>query len=659
MTTAIEGALAMANRGLPVFRVVPNGKLPYRKGINEATTDAAIIQRWFDKKPDLNYGVATAGYAVLDVDPRKNVDGWLEELTALGDMPKTLTVITPQGGMHIWGSGFEAGQRAISTAIDVRGRGGYVVGPGSVIDGKAYRIHIDAPIAPVPAHVRPFLSRPAEKAADVSTPLGDMDTTGALARAWSIVASHAGVDEGNRDNECFKVACRIKDEGVSPDTCLEVLQQFNAEKCNPPLPDGAIERIASSAYTNGKRPPGSANPEVEFESIVAALVETGLRQSKPAPSATIKATPYVRVAPSAIEPRDWLYGRHLIRKFLSATVAPGGIGKSSLTLVEALSIATGRGLLIGKAPKQGRVWLWNGEDPYDELQRRVEAACAHFGIPAEATAGRLFVDSGRITPIVLATETRNGAMIAEPVVYQVKKTIRENGIDVFVVDPFVASHAVSENDNSKIDAVARKWAEIADECGCAIELVHHVRKTGGAEVTAEDARGASALVAKARSVRTLNVMTQDEADRSGVDSRRSYFRVDSGKQNLAPPSDAATWFELKSVGLGNGRHDRPEDYVGVVAPWSWPSALEGLPDDALARAQRALADGQWRESSQATAWAGRAIIDALGLDFGSHRDKAKVKTLLRMWVADGSLLVVEGKDDKRNVRTFIRPAATP
>ena len=220
----------------------------------------------------------------------------------------------------------------------------------------------------------------------------------------------------------------------------------------------------------------------------------GEPEGSPAPAAAsgiIKATPYVRVDPSSIMPRDWLYGRHLVRKFVSATVAPGGIGKSSLVLVEALSIVTGRGLLIDRAPGPGRVWWWNGEDPFDELQRRIEAVCLRYGIAVDATDGRLFVDSGRTTPIVIATETKHGATIAEPVVSQVKATIRENGIDVFIVDPFVSCHRVSENDNNKIEAVAWEWAKIADECDCAIELVHHSRKTNGAEVTAEDSRGAS------------------------------------------------------------------------------------------------------------------------------------------------------------------------
>src|ERR1700745_4181057 len=59
----------------------------------------------------------------------------------------------------------------------------------------------------------------------------------------------------------------------------------------------------------------------------------------------IIATPWAWRDPSTIPPRRWLYGKHYIRKFLSTTVAPGGAGKSSLVLVEALSMVTTRRLL--------------------------------------------------------------------------------------------------------------------------------------------------------------------------------------------------------------------------------------------------------------------------------------------------------------------------
>jgi RecA-family ATPase len=94
------------------------------------------------------------------------------------------------------------------------------------------------------------------------------------------------------------------------------------------------------------------------------------------------------------------------------TVAPGGTGKSSVIAVEALAMATGRTLLQDKPHHRARVWLWNGEDPADELQRRITAAAMHYKIAPEAFADHLFVDSGRQTKMVIARAERNGVTIA-------------------------------------------------------------------------------------------------------------------------------------------------------------------------------------------------------------------------------------------------------
>src|SRR5215217_1678029 len=59
----------------------------------------------------------------------------------------------------------------------------------------------------------------------------------------------------------------------------------------------------------------------------------------------IKATPFRWCDPRTIPSREWVYGSHYVRRFLSTTVAPGGVGKSSLTIVEALAICTGQTLL--------------------------------------------------------------------------------------------------------------------------------------------------------------------------------------------------------------------------------------------------------------------------------------------------------------------------
>jgi hypothetical protein len=371
----------------------------------------------------------------------------------------------------------------------------------------------------------------------------------------------------------------------------------------------------------------------------------GIVPKKPA----IAATSFAWRDPATIPPRRFIYGRHYIRQFASLTVSPAGVGKSSLTIAESLAMVTGRPLL-GLVPEERvKVWLWNGEDPDDENTRRVMATVVHYGIKREEFEGRLFVDSGRRMPVVIAEQTRDGARIATPVVDQVIATIEDNGIDVMIVDPFVSSHQVTENDNNAIERVAKMWAKIADQTNCAIELVHHSRKTFGAEVSVEDGRGAGALLAAVRSARVLNAMTEDEAAKAGVEHRRLHFRVENGKANLVKPMDQATWYKLASVELANG------DDVGVATAWEWPNPFDNVTTADLRAAQQAVAaGGPWRESKLAADWVGKPIAEALGLDPGSKAHRAKVAGLLAVWMANGMFKRVEGRDPKRrDIRTFV------
>jgi len=368
----------------------------------------------------------------------------------------------------------------------------------------------------------------------------------------------------------------------------------------------------------------------------------------------IKPTPYEWLDPSSIPPREWLYGQHYIRSFIGVTGAAGGVGKSQLTIAEALSMVSGRALLCGTEPTEIlNVWIWNGEDPLHELNRRVAGTAKHYGIKREDCRGQLFVDSGRNTKIVIAKAEKGGLVIARPLVEALKQRLAEDKIDVLIIDPFVKSHRVSENDNTLIDAVASEWADIAEQTNCAIELVHHVRKIGDVEVTVEAMRGASALVSAARSARVLNPMTDDEAKKAGVDNRRAYFRVNNGKSNMAPSSENATWFHLQSVDLQNRGPYEDGDSVGVVTDWKWPDPTEGVTVHDLRAAQAAIADGQWREDVRAKNWAGLAVADAIGLDPDDKQAKEKIKGLLKIWIKNGALVVVDGKDEASRTRKFV------
>ena len=283
------------------------------------------------------------------------------------------------------------------------------------------------------------------------------------------------------------------------------------------------------------------------------------------------------IDPATLPPRQYLYGKHYQRGIVSATVAPGGTGKTSLGTVEGLAMVTCRNLLNEQPIERCRVWIHNGEDDLRELQRRILAACQLFKIPQEELKDWLYLTSGEELPLRVA-RGYNELKIDTELVERMTATILELEIDVVLLDPLITLHGVREDDNPRMDTVIRLFKQIASHCDCAIDICHHTRKlpagSNGADYIADDARGASAFHDAVRMLRLLNVMSREEAKRLSIDEfeRLSYFRVDRGKGNTIKPSAANTvWRKFESVVTANGEE------VGVVTAWNHPG--EGPPSD--------------------------------------------------------------------------------
>lgn len=383
----------------------------------------------------------------------------------------------------------------------------------------------------------------------------------------------------------------------------------------------------------------------------------------------ISPTPFQWVNASNIKPREWLYGDHLIRKFVSLTVSPGGLGKSSLALVEAMCMASGRELLKDTVhePEPLRVWYWNGEDPQEETQRRVIAAAKHYGLKPDDFASRLFTDSGREQPIILGEVGREGITINEDLFLAIEKTMIENRIDVFMADPFVSAHRMGENDNNAIDAIIKRLGTLADRTNAAVEIVHHVRKPAKAEDVTDvnDARGASALIGGVRSARVLNVMPVDLAREAGIpdDLRLRHFSVSNGKANMSAKASQASWRFLESVCLDNQTGFRKADNVGVVTHYDLPEAVQDAVD--LSGAENAMRlilslDDMVRHWSgkgpKPRNWLGHRILEDLNV-----HDEAKepvIQKLIRSWLKEG-IIVTRSAIDKNNRVTVLTTSVTP
>ena len=378
----------------------------------------------------------------------------------------------------------------------------------------------------------------------------------------------------------------------------------------------------------------------------------------PPSAALVTARPFVCRDPRTIPPRQWLYGQHYIRKFVSGTIAAPGIGKSSLDSVEAIAMVTGRPLLGVPVPKPLRVWYWNLEDPFDEIERRIAAILLHFKIDPAEIEGRLFVNSGRDDPLVIAGMVKGSVTVRMPLIDALTAETVAREIDVLTIDPFVSCHQVPENDNGAIDAVTKAWGKVAGAADCAIDLVHHVRKPANAqaEFDVNDARGASAFVGTVRAARVLNTMSKDDAEAARVPLKQKgyYFSVANGKATMSPPAEKADWHKFVSVPIGNATPEYPlGDQVGVVTKWKFPGLFDDMAASDLFEIQKAIAAGKWRADARSPDWAGNAVAKVLDLDTSAPADKKRIKSMITTWIETGALKEAERKDEKRRPRLFV------
>ncbi|MFM7345531.1 MAG: bifunctional DNA primase/polymerase, partial [Tagaea sp.] len=201
-----EAALAWAARGLKVFPIVAGTKTPLVADFPAVATGDpdAVRALWTDPVMGEgwplphNVGVLTGGdLLVLDVDTKRGKPG-LESLAALELGTPTLTVRTPTGGKHLY---FRTDREVANTAdhpgpgLDVRGRHGYVLASGSVIDTGRYEIERDGPVATAPPHLLARLAAARERA-DTTAPATDLDTPDAIERARDFLRTRAPAVEG-------------------------------------------------------------------------------------------------------------------------------------------------------------------------------------------------------------------------------------------------------------------------------------------------------------------------------------------------------------------------------------------------------------------------------------------------------------------------------
>lgn len=211
------------------------------KWVEAASKEADSVKAWWRTFQKANLGVVagqSSGVVVVDIDPRHGGNDSLDDLQVkMGKLPDTATVITGSGGQHIYfkhpGGIVKNSAGALGVGIDVRGDGGFVVGPGSLhssggfYEWEASSEPLDVGFAVMPQWLQKLVYEPPR----VKT---------------SPIESDGVVIEGGRNVWLTSLAGAVRRKGCGYKPVFAAIWFANLESCNPPLEKEECEKIANS-----------------------------------------------------------------------------------------------------------------------------------------------------------------------------------------------------------------------------------------------------------------------------------------------------------------------------------------------------------------------------------------------------------------------------
>jgi predicted P-loop ATPase len=263
----LNDALLYAQFGWAVFPISPNAKIPYKgtNGFKDATKDEEKIAAMFKARPNSNIGVATGAYSgifVLDIDNKNGGKGdiSLANLEAInGKLPETVEQFTPSGGRHLFfnnPTNIRIGSSASSlgSGLDIRGHGGYILVPPSIVDDKQYiweASHTvwEFKIADAPQWL---LSLCIEKKRNYDIDLNGKDRI---------------LNDGNRGERLFEIGVVARNSGLKDfESLFAYLQGVNLNNCRPPKSEKEVTSIVNSLlkYEDEKAEISKDNAELIF-----------------------------------------------------------------------------------------------------------------------------------------------------------------------------------------------------------------------------------------------------------------------------------------------------------------------------------------------------------------------------------------------------------
>jgi Bifunctional DNA primase/polymerase, N-terminal len=236
----------------PFGILAPNGLL-------SASIESWQIKLWWHRAPAANLGVVTDRLVVVDIDPRHGGDESFAALEREHEFPPTWRASSGGGGQHVMFAcpdGVEIrnvvaeqmDNPPLGPGIDIRARGGYIVGPTSRhISGRAYAWSVDhhpagVPLAPAPDWLIERLTARTVSAAADSVPAEPITPDEWAQLTRQPVTEYCDMAAARIAGHLFRHSCDYQ-------LVLGLLHTWNSACCKPPLGYHELESIAGRIAT--------------------------------------------------------------------------------------------------------------------------------------------------------------------------------------------------------------------------------------------------------------------------------------------------------------------------------------------------------------------------------------------------------------------------
>jgi hypothetical protein len=477
--TALDAALKLLKKGLSLLPVPYRSKKPkhsWKRFQAERPTEDEV-KAWFANGPS-NYGIVTGALsriAVIDCDSpeaaayveKKYPTSWIQT-TSRG---KQFLFRHPGGKVPT-----VAGLTLDAFKIDVRGDGGFIVGPNSVHpSGAVYTTNEpgwggtpdDLPVFPM--EIFAAESRLADKLPHATAPSASLEE---LRDLLSRKDPNCGYDEWIRAGMSVHHESGGSEEGFA---------LWNEWSARSPEKYKGSEDLRSHWRSFGK----SDNP-VTIDSL--RRTDTATPDEFLAGKSAAERVSFTSAA--EIEPQriEWLWKPRIPIGNITMLDGDPGIGKSFITVRIAADVSRGR-----DGFSQGNVlWLSAEDGKADTIKPRLMAA--------DADCGRIFIADQPFTLDDTGTELLRGQ-------------IADKHPLLVIIDPIFAYVGGETNTNAdnEIRQILSPLKAIADKYRTAILCVRHLNKTGK-EKAIYRGSGSMGITGAARSVLLAGYSVQDKSE---------------------------------------------------------------------------------------------------------------------------------------------------